>query len=172
MELIQQQTNSILLAGHLQGEDNAPSQAVDPVTRQEALNILGIELAAGETLQDVDKDALLFEFVDQDKRPVEYRMAVANALDHINQVLKDESLGDLAQGLRRGATQVDVVFPIGFPRGLNNIGNTCYMNSLLQLLYTIKPVRELAKTVKDIDQDRGHSGSNADKIRQRKQMHD
>lgn len=29
------------------------------------------------------------------------------------------------------------------PVGLHNIGNTCYLNSLLQYLYTVKPVREI-----------------------------
>ncbi len=29
------------------------------------------------------------------------------------------------------------------PVGLDNIGNTCYLNSLLQYLYTIKPVRDM-----------------------------
>jgi ubiquitin carboxyl-terminal hydrolase 25/28 len=30
------------------------------------------------------------------------------------------------------------------PVGLNNIGNTCYLNSLLQYLYTVKAVRDVA----------------------------
>lgn len=29
------------------------------------------------------------------------------------------------------------------PVGLHNIGNTCYLNSLLQYLFTVKPVREI-----------------------------
>jgi ubiquitin carboxyl-terminal hydrolase 25/28 len=33
------------------------------------------------------------------------------------------------------------------PVGLDNIGNTCYLNSLLQFYYTIKPVREVVMNI-------------------------
>jgi len=33
------------------------------------------------------------------------------------------------------------------PRGLNNIGNTCYLASLLQYLYTIEPIREFVRKI-------------------------
>lgn len=39
------------------------------------------------------------------------------------------------------------------PRGLNNIGNTCYLNSLLQYLYTIKPLREMVCNFDEYKQD-------------------
>lgn len=35
-------------------------------------------------------------------------------------------------------------YPLGeWPVGLANIGNTCYLNSLLQFYFTVKPLREL-----------------------------
>lgn len=35
------------------------------------------------------------------------------------------------------------------PVGLDNIGNTCYLNSLLQYYYTIKPVRNMVADFED-----------------------
>ena len=36
------------------------------------------------------------------------------------------------------------------PVGLHNIGNTCYLNSLLQYLYTVKPVRDLVMNYEQV----------------------
>lgn len=35
------------------------------------------------------------------------------------------------------------------PVGLNNIGNTCYLNSLLQYFYTIRAVRDVAMNIEE-----------------------
>ena len=39
--------------------------------------------------------------------------------------------------------------PAQWPVGLGNIGNTCYLNSLLQFYFTIKPLRDLVLNFDD-----------------------
>lgn len=38
----------------------------------------------------------------------------------------------------------------GLPVGLHNIGNTCYLNSLLQYLFTVKPIRDIVLNYDDV----------------------
>lgn len=39
------------------------------------------------------------------------------------------------------------------PIGLDNIGNTCYLNSLLQYLFTVKPIRDIVLNYDDVKLD-------------------
>ncbi|KAG6010536.1 hypothetical protein E4U21_005887 [Claviceps maximensis] len=47
---------------------------------------------------------------------------------------------------------VDASEPVNFaiPVGLHNIGNTCYLNSLLQYLFTVKPIRDIVFNYDDV----------------------
>ncbi|ORX36800.1 hypothetical protein BD324DRAFT_627205 [Kockovaella imperatae] len=44
--------------------------------------------------------------------------------------------------LETGKTEPDVPVRKDIPVGLQNIGNTCYLNSILQYIYSIKPLRD------------------------------
>ncbi|KAM0276399.1 hypothetical protein ACHAQH_006801 [Verticillium albo-atrum] len=70
------------------------------------------------------------------------------ALDTIARNRKSDRLAAFAQELMLSqdnqltAAEARVV-RFDLPVGLKNIGNTCYLNSILQYLYTVKPVRDL-----------------------------
>lgn len=68
-----------------------------------------------------------------------------NALTAVAKSRKSNLLLDF---LRIGMTALEHL-PSEWPVGLENIGNTCYLNSLLQFLFTVKPLRDL---VLDFDQ--------------------
>ncbi|KAM4056592.1 ubiquitin carboxyl-terminal hydrolase [Hirsutella rhossiliensis] len=56
--------------------------------------------------------------------------------------------GFLGSSDSRGAAAgqpVDLALPVG----LHNIGNTCYLNSLLQYLFTVKPIRDIVLNYED-----------------------
>ncbi|KAF9566903.1 cysteine proteinase [Agrocybe pediades] len=59
----------------------------------------------------------------------------------------------LRQFLSSGMDPGEVVAPTrpDFPRGLNQLGNTCYLNSLLQYFYTIKDLREAVLPMSKLD---------------------
>ncbi|KAL9048556.1 MAG: hypothetical protein Q9162_007663 [Coniocarpon cinnabarinum] len=78
------------------------------------------------------------------------------ALAVIAKARKSEHLAMMASSLSGTAVYVGPAggqghsnMPLNEPRGLNNIGNTCYLNSLLQYLFTVKPVRDMVEHFND-----------------------
>ncbi len=55
-------------------------------------------------------------------------------------MLRDEYVGCSPP---EGSDSTEPLGDLTLPVGLNNIGNTCYLNSLLQYLFTVKAVRDV-----------------------------
>lgn len=63
-------------------------------------------------------------------------------------IAKDRESKFLSNFLDSGMTTAQ--YPLGeWPVGLANIGNTCYLNSLLQFYFTMKPLRDLVLNFDD-----------------------
>lgn len=88
----------------------------------------------------------------------EARRLYLDALDSIAEHTESHSLKQAAQELAHesesgiGMVSADSGTPVDFslPVGLDNIGNTCYLNSLLQYLFTVKPVRDVVFDYDDL----------------------
>lgn len=85
---------------------------------------------------------------------------MAAIADHTNSLDLKREVAELRQ--QNGITVQDTSLldsardqPVNFdlPAGLENIGNTCYLNSLLQYLFTVKPVRDIALNYDDFKLD-------------------
>ncbi|KAF5002661.1 hypothetical protein FGRMN_199 [Fusarium graminum] len=116
-----------------------------------AKEILGLTDANGfgsETLDHVkekirsarDKDAKA-TFLDAMERIAEH----THSIDLKNAVAELRQQNDImaSNGITTSGSSIQAA-NFDLPVGLENIGNTCYLNSLLQYLFTVKPVRDIA----------------------------
>lgn len=86
---------------------------------------------------------------------------MANSLRSVARHRESRPLLQHAEILERG--------PVTNPVGLENIGNTCYLNSILQYLYTVQPIRMLVDTyaenrLDDVDIDKRRIGGSKSKV--------
>lgn len=84
-----------------------------------------------------------------EESPVQ-QQKMRDALQIIAEVRDSERL---RQFLELGRDPGDIISPVrlDMPRGLNQLGNTCYLNSLLQYFYTIKDLREAVMPMSKLD---------------------
>ncbi|TFK56339.1 cysteine proteinase [Heliocybe sulcata] len=119
------------------------SRALVEMARSEEKEGMGPEKAYStlEVPADVDEEMLLTVYAMR----VEERPHQAEAMREAVGVIAE--VRDSARLKRFWETGVDPgpigpLVPPDMPRGLNQLGNTCYLNSLLQYFYTIKDLRD------------------------------
>lgn len=123
---------SMMLMSYI--DSNMPNMFPRKITVEEAFNIIGADIYASDTAvirifqERVNKETSL-NFQDSWK-----------ALKVIAITRKSKIMEDF---LSRGILDSTLLSVDSTPAGLNNIGNTCYLNSLLQYYFVIKPLREL-----------------------------
>ena len=93
----------------------------------------------------VDDDLILsaYDLAVQDQPSQEAELKRA-----LTAIAKDRNSTTLRNYLNTSTTKADHKLS-EWPVGLDNIGNTCYLNSLLQFYFTIKPLRELVLNFDD-----------------------
>lgn len=69
----------------------------------------------------------------------DYLLKLKMALENIGYTRNSNLINHF---LETGIIDVNCLPVASWPAGINNIGNTCYLNSLLQYYFTIKPLRE------------------------------
>ncbi len=101
----------------------------------DSLNVLGIN---GKIDDLVLINLFKKKILNQKINPYEIRK-FRNSLRFIAIERKSEILLDF---LKNGTVNDDYITAFDWPVGLQNIGNTCYLNSLLQYYFAIKPLRD------------------------------
>ncbi|KAG2022705.1 ubiquitin C-terminal hydrolase Ubp2 [Coprinopsis cinerea AmutBmut pab1-1] len=103
-----------------------------------------------EVPADVDDAMLIMVFNMRCEESTSQMDKMREALTVIAEVRDSERL---RQFLLTNQDPGDITLPTrpDFPRGLNQLGNTCYLNSLLQYFYTIKELRDAVMPMSTLD---------------------
>ncbi|KAF8596170.1 cysteine proteinase [Ceratobasidium sp. AG-I] len=125
-------------------ESRGSHQLMRQYERVNSANFIDIDEAY--KILDVTKD------VDDDTLVVVYQVRIADSphsKPRMNEALtcvaEERNSARLKELISTGVDpgKPPVIVPAEFPRGLHQLGNTCYLNSLLQYFYTIKELREV-----------------------------
>ncbi|CAI4795617.1 CQS_1a_G0050150.mRNA.1.CDS.1 [Saccharomyces cerevisiae] len=123
---------------------------------QEALKLLQVnENASDETILKIFKQKWFDENVYEPDQFLILRAALTKISIERNSTL-------ITNFLLTGTIDPNSLPPENWPTGINNIGNTCYLNSLLQYYFSIAPLRryvlEYQKTVENFNDHLSNSG--------------
>ncbi|CAE6445699.1 unnamed protein product [Rhizoctonia solani] len=98
-----------------------------------------------EVSRDVDDDTLVVVYQVRIEDSPYSRDRMKAALTRVAEDRKSARLKELVDtGIDPG--KPPIIVPQDYPRGLHQLGNTCYLNSLLQYFFTIKELREVIES--------------------------
>ncbi|KAH7155166.1 hypothetical protein B0J13DRAFT_219621 [Dactylonectria estremocensis] len=113
--------------------------------------ILGLVGSSGFGPEALDAAKAKVEASTTKEEKATYIDAMEAIADHTNSIDLKWTVNEMRQqngiALPNGSGSLPALDrPVNYnlPVGLENIGNTCYLNSLLQYLFTVKPVRDIA----------------------------
>ncbi|KAF7532534.1 hypothetical protein G7Z17_g13629 [Cylindrodendrum hubeiense] len=113
--------------------------------------ILGLVGSSGFGPEALDAAKAKVEASSSKEEKATYLDAMEAIADHTNSIDLKWTVNEMRQqnGIavsNSSGNQTNPNRPVDYdlPVGLENIGNTCYLNSLLQYLFTVKPVRDIA----------------------------
>ncbi|CAB4252035.1 similar to Saccharomyces cerevisiae YOR124C UBP2 Ubiquitin-specific protease that removes ubiquitin from ubiquitinated proteins [Maudiozyma barnettii] len=128
---------------------------------QEALNLLQVnENANDEVILNVFQQRWNNESIIEPDRLLNLKAALTKL-----GIEKRSKLIDYF--LKTGTIDPNCLPPENWPTGLNNIGNTCYLNSLLQYYFSIAPLREYILDYQNTIQD---FESNTSKLKEKRRI--
>lgn len=133
---------SYILLNYLETKmpDYVKIPAMDDLTISKAYDLLGISSKANET-------EIINAFQNKSIQETDVRLLRCAYL-LIAELKKSEILFSFA---KTGKIDTSLLPAENWPAGLDNIGNTCYLNSLLQYYFCIKPLRDLILTFNEKD---------------------
>lgn len=142
MELIAEKRNSESLRNQLAG-----TAAAEPeMTLEKAYKTLGVT-------QEIEDEHLIAQCEMNTKESPARKNEFRKALQTIAEQRQSYNLWSFLGGQQPSAPPSAKVMPFAEPRAIKNIGNTCYLNSLLQYLFTIRPLRELVAKIDQFGED-------------------